>query len=336
MKPAVLERLRELGQHLDADHYPRVFNNGIVALSGSVVDVSTMGAETTDEYEGKSGPAAGSWQGAAGWQGTACRSWSPGDAESSGGGLLRENYLGQLGAVFAAYPRTAYWLRDEGMWLSVESAVLPGLDRSATFLISIPFRPLHPVRSWAFWNHSIGFEWIGPRHTNAVDGSICAFNPAEGTWKNGGSIVSLIDQYTMWALRQLHLEKLHWWPGQQTAQFVYERLTELNDNEWCGCGPNAGRYSDCCKPADLAADGFRAALEFVGGFLRFQPRQPPASVVRFLWNRRDPPAFQKVGADPMLFAGSCLYPPRHGVPPSKVAGRVVTSSTVTHDSSGAT
>jgi hypothetical protein len=329
MNSAILERLSELGQHLDADLYPRVFNDGIVALSDPGVDVSKLGAATCDEYEGKSGPAAGSWQGATGWQGAAHRPWSSGHAEPSRGRLLRENYLGQLSAVFAAYPRTEYWLRDEGMWLSVESAVLPGLDRSATFLISIPFRPLCPVRSWAFWNHFIGFEWIGPRHTNAVDGSICAFNPSEGTWKNGGSIVELIDQYTMWALRQLHLEKLCWWPGHQTAQFIYERLTELNDNEWCGCSPNASRYSACCKQADLAADKFRAAIEFVGGFLRFKPRQPPASVMRFLWNRSDPPAFQKVNADPMLFLGSCLFPPRNGTAPSKVAGRIVMSSVST-------
>lgn len=329
MNPATLGRLRELGQHLDADHYPLVFNNGIVALSDPGVDVSILSAETYYEQQRENRPAAGSRQGSAGWRGAARRSWSPGEAEPSSGRLLRENYLGQLGAVFAAYPRTGYWLCDEGMWLSVESAVLAGLDRGATFLISIPFHPLCPVRSWAFWNNAIGYEWIGPRHTNAVDGSICAFNPSEGTWKNGGSIVELIDQYTMWALRQLHLEKLHWWPGKQTAQFAYERLTELNDNEWCGCGPNATRYSDCCKKADLAADQFRVAIEFVGGFLRFKPRQPPASVIRFLWHRSGPPSFQKVAPNSMLLAGSCLYPPRNGVAPSKVAAQIALALTAT-------
>jgi len=300
-----------------------VFNDGIVALSDPGVDVSILGAETCDEHQRESRSAAGSWEGSAGWQGTTGRSWSPGEAEPSCGGLLRENYLGQLGAVFATYPRTAYWLCDEGMWLSVESAVLAGLDRSATFLISIPFRTRRPVRAWAFWNNAIGFEWIGPRHTNAVDGSICAFNPTEGTWKNGGSLVELIDQYTMWTLRQLHLEKLYWWPGQQTAQFIYERLTELNDNERCGCGPDAKRYADCCKESDLASDRYRAAVEFIGGFLRFKPRQPPASVLRFLWHRSAPPAFQNAAIDPTLFLGSCLYPPRSGSRLSKVAGLIL-------------
>lgn len=317
MNPAILEQLREIGQHLDAGHYPLVFNDGIVALSGPGVDFSELGAENCNEQRRENRSAAGSWQGTSG------RSWSSGEAEPSGGRLLRENYLGQLSAVFAAYPRTSYWIDDEGMWLSVDSAVLAGLDRSATFLIAIPFRPLTPVRSWAFWSRAIGYEWVGPRHTNAIDGSICAFNPAEGTWKNGGSVVALIDQYTVWTLRHLHVEMFHWWPGQQTAQFVHERLTELNDNEWCGCRPGAQRYVDCCKQSDLASDRFRAALDFVGGFLRFKPRQPPPSVVRFLWRRSDPPAFKRAALDPRLLLGSCLFPSRTGSRPSRVVGHIV-------------
>lgn len=323
MKPAILERLRELGQHLDADIYPRVFNGGIVALSIPVVDVSTLSAENDDEYQRKSRPSAGSWQRTAGWQGPAGRSRSPGEAEPPGGRPLRENYLGQLSAIFEAYPRTAYWLCDEGMWLSVESAVLPEFDRSATFLIAIPFRYSAPVRAWAFWNRVVEFEWIGPRHTNAIDGSICAFNPADGTWRSGESLVELIDQFTLWALRHLHLELLGRWPGQQTAQFIYERLTELHGDERCGCRADAPLYRDCCQQSDWAADRLQAALEFVGGFLKFKSRWPPASVIRFLWNRADPPAFRTGGLDPMLRVGSCLFPPRQDVAPSKNGGYIL-------------
>lgn len=323
MKPAILERLRELGQHLDADHYPRVFNDGIVALSDPGVAFSILSAEITNERQRQNRSAAGSREGAAGGPWTAGRSWSPGEAEPSGGGLLRENYLGQLGAIFAAYPRTAYWLGDQGMWLSVDSAVLAGLDRSATFLIAVPFRHRSPVRAWAFWTRVVSFEWIGPRHTNAVDGSVCAFNPRDGTWRNGGSLVELIDQYTMWALRHLHLEKVRWWPGQQTAEYVHERLTELNDNEWCGCRPDAKRYGECCKQSDLASDRLQAAIEFVGGFLKFKARHPPASVLRFLWDRRDPPELQNADVDPTLRLGTCLFPLRNQRLPSKVAKLIV-------------
>jgi hypothetical protein len=323
MDHAADAQLREIGLQLDAGTYPRVFNDGIVALSNPDVGVFDLSAENDYEFQGKSRPSAGSWQGATRRQGAAARSRSSGEAGPSGGGLLRENYLGQLDAVFDAYPRTAYWLCREGMWLSVESAVLANLDRRVTFLIAIPFRPMRPVRAWAFWTRVIGFEWVGPRHTNAVDGSICAFNPSEGTWQIGGSLVELIDHYTIWAFLQLHLERLHWWPGKQTAQFIHERLTELNDNEWCGCSPDAKRYADCCKQSDLASDRFQAAVEFVGGFLRFKPRQPPVKVTRFLWERRDPPEFQTAGVDPILLFGSCLMPVRGQRLPTQLAGLLV-------------
>ena len=82
--------------------YPRVFNDGVVALSASGVGVSILSVETCNEQQRQSRPATGSREGPAGGSWTAGRSWSPGEAEPSGGGLLRENYLGQLGAVFTA------------------------------------------------------------------------------------------------------------------------------------------------------------------------------------------------------------------------------------------
>ncbi|QIQ86449.1 hypothetical protein [Erythrobacter sp.] len=205
------------------------------------------------------------------------------------------------------------------MWLAVDSAVLAGLDRKATFLIAVPFQHFQPIRAWAFWTTEVSRTWIGPRHTNAVDGSICAFNPSEGTWKIGGDLVALIDQYTMWAFCQLHLEIIGWWPGRQTAEFVYERLTELKDNEWCGCRPDAGRYAECCKQSDLAADRFQAAIQFVGGFLKFKPRQPPVNVSRLIWRGGEPPAFEQARTNLTLFVGSCLCPGKAGAKLSDAA-----------------
>lgn len=329
MDAATVERLRELGQRLDADNYPLVFNDGFVAPSEFGIDDPTLGAETLNEWQRERRSSAGSWQGSTGWQGSTRQSRSagqpgpPGKAEPSGGRYLRENYVGQLDAVLAAYPRTAIWMSGEGMWLSVDSAVLAGLDRSATFLISVPFRFRCPIRAWAFWTWTVGFDWIGPRHTNAIDGSVCAFNPSEDTWHNGGSLVELIDHYTVWALRHLHLEKFGWWPGQQTAQFVHERLTELNDNEWCGCRRGAGRYHECCKQADLASDRLQAAIRFIGDFLKFKPRYPPGNIMRFLRTRVDPPAFRLVSPDLTVRHGSCLFPARNGTAPSRIAAHLL-------------
>ena len=319
MQPAILAQLCKIGGLLDAGEYPNAFNDGVLAPKGTVIATETMGAETENVQYRKSGSAAGSWPGAAGWQGQTGEPGTPGKTGSPGSGCLRKNYLDQLDAIREAYPRSAFWFFNQGMWLSVESTVLVGLDRRATFLISIPYNPLSPVRSWAFWTNALSHRWIGPRHTNAIDGSICAFNPSEDTWRNGDSLVELIDQYTVWAFCHLHLEMFGWWPGKQTAEFVFERLTELNDNEWCGCGPNAERYVECCKESDLAADRAQAALNFVGDFLKFKPRHPPDSVMRFLRERRDPPAFHIPAVRPMLMVGSCLRPIRSGVPLSSAA-----------------
>lgn len=307
MNPTAQTQLREIGLQLDAGTYPQVFNDGVLAPRRSFVDVATLGAENTNERQRSSRSAAGSRQRAAGWQGSAGGSRQAGEAQPPGSGTLRKNYLGQLDDVLAAYPQTTWWMSDRGMWLSVESSVLAGLDRRATFLIAVPFQRLSKIKAWAFWTNAVSHEWIGPRHTNSVDGSICAFNPCDFTWRGGGSLVELIDQYTMWVFRHLHLSTFGWWPGEQTTQFVYERLTEVQDNEWCGCGrqPTA-RYRDCCKETDLNADRFRAALEFVGGFLKFKPRQPPEAVVRFLRQRADPPEFEERTIAPALSCSTSL------------------------------
>lgn len=319
MNSAVHAQLQAIGSQVDAGTYPNVFNDGVIAPKDSVVNQLTTGAENYDEQQGTCRSAAGSWPGTAGWQGPSGRSRASGDTEPSGSRQLCENYLGQLDAVFAAYPRTAVWTSGDGMWLAVDSSVLAGLDRKATFLIAVPFRHLQPIRAWAFWTTAVSRSWIGPRHTNAIDGSICAFNPSEGTWKVGGDLVGLIDQFTMWAFCHLHLEVLGCWPGRQTAEFIYERLTELKDNEWCGCRPDAERYADCCKQSDLAADRFQAAMQFVGGFLKFKPRQPPVCVSRLIWEGGEPPAFQRARPDPMLFLGSCLFPVKAGAKLSDAA-----------------
>ena len=325
MGAAYLQTLKNIGEQLHAGAFPRVFNDGIVAPSNPIVDLETLGAETTNATPGTRRPSARSWQRTAGWQGPAGGSRPSGTAEPSGSRHLRENYCGQLDGVLAAYPHTKFWLQDDGMWLAVESSVLAGLEKRATFLTGVPFNRGLPVRAWAFWTWSIGFQWIGPRHTNAVDGSICAYNPQEGTWRTGDCLIALLDLYTAWACCHLHVEKFGWWPGPQTAQFAYERLTELNDNEHCGCRRGAPLYRDCCKQSDLQIDRGAAAVEFIGGFLRFVPRKPPSNMISFLQDQHNPPRLQKGTRDVSLNVGSCLSAWR-GPMPSKAAGRMIQSS----------
>jgi hypothetical protein len=140
--------------------------------------------------------------------------------------------------------------------------------------MAVPFWDIFP-RSWGFWFQGC---WIGPRHTNFPDGSICCFNFGDGTWFVGESLVALLDMNTVWAIRHLHLRFFGRWPGRQVAHYPYERTLELHDDELCGCG-SSNRYAECCKPADSKCDQVREAVSFA---MMGPLRSPPDAVRQFL------------------------------------------------------
>lgn len=166
------------------------------------------------------------------------------------------------------------------MWLLVPSRLLPDLRQHALFLVGVSYAGA-AVRSWAFWADPLARPaWIGPRHTNFPDGSVCAYEPSDGTWSFGEPLVDLLDLYSVWALRHLHLLTFGRWPGPQAVHRPYERLLEINPEEHCGCGQDR-RYVDCCRDRDLARDRIADAIDFLlwsGGTLR----TPPQAVVDFV------------------------------------------------------
>jgi hypothetical protein len=140
------------------------------------------------------------------------------------------------------------------MWFLVPSRLLAGLSQPALFLVGVSYVRT-AVRSWSFWRDPVvGPVWIGPRHTNYPDGSICAYEPSDSTWIFGNPLVELIDLYSVWALRHLHLRTFGRWPGAQAVHRPYERPLELNPEEHCGCGSQARSYAECCPPEDVAGD----------------------------------------------------------------------------------
>jgi hypothetical protein len=164
---------------------------------------------------------------------------------------------------------------------------LPGLGFGVEFLVCLQFAPFPAIRSWGFWTDR---GWIGPRHTNFPDGSICAFDLRDGTWQLGDPLVQLLDIYSVWALRHLHLSEFNRWPGPQSVPFLYERLWEFKDDELCGCGATEDKtYAECCKPGDLRAPAVQEAVNFslprFGGL-----RAPPRMVTEFQCGLAEPPA----------------------------------------------
>lgn len=284
-----LDILKKIGQQLDKDIFPCVVNGGIVMPSEATVSTLTWAKEQEDEKSRTRRPEAGSWTRTPRWQRTPDRDRASDHTASLISPDLKAKYERELMEVQEAYPHARVWLQEEGLWLLIESSLLPGLWQKAVFLIGIPFVRTLTVRAWGFWL-GIPFTypiWIGPRHTNYPDGSVCAFEPNDGTWRIGDPIIPLLDIYTLWALRHLHLQTFDRWPGRQVVHHPYERLIELKGNDYCGCGSHRF-YGECCRPSDLDKNLISSAAEFArrtgGG-----ERKPPAAVLAFIREKAEAP-----------------------------------------------
>lgn len=286
--------LATIGQDLSAERQIRVYDRGVVRPSSPADHPQQQGTEMTNgEGWKQTGSAAGSWEGPSGGQRAAGGPRPSGYTAPVFDPSVQREYEAELNDVRSAYPGTKVWFKGKGMWLLTDSQVLPGLTKKATFLTAIPFMHGSRAIAWAYWTTGLSASWIGPRHTNFPDGSICAFEPKDETWVVGDNIVKLLDLYTVWVLRHLHLEVFGWWPGFQSVAIPYERLQELKDNEFCGCDHSTRRYSDCCKPGDLLLDRQKAFLEFFEFAKGALVRKPPAWVL---------PTILGVEAPPKLFS----------------------------------
>jgi hypothetical protein len=284
--------LQQVGAALDEHRQLLVHIHGLVALEQES-KIATPAKENGNERQGKRRSAARSRERPSRRKGSPRGSRPASAASRIGGDVLLAAYEGQMTRLNEAYPTFQAFPDDDGMWLLARSSIISGLERKATFLVALPHRSGPGPRAWGFWTVAGENHWIGPRHTNFQDGSICAFSPDDGAWSEGGDLRTLLDLYSVWALRHLHLEVLGRWPGKQYGLFgadprvqAYYRQKECQDDELCGCGSETRRYSECCKPSDLQWDVF----QLMGLFLRqidggFQSRRPPPSVVGFIEGR---------------------------------------------------
>lgn len=287
MSPTAIRTLEVIGKQLDNNIYPAVFNGGFVMPCETGVS-TTKGKVTRDERQRKRRPQTGPRDGTTG------RQRPTSEAPSLVCTDLQAQYESELIAVYEAYPKTQVWQQPGGMLLLMESALIEDIDRTARFLVAVPYHNLAVVKGWGFWGVScIGIEWIGPRHTNFPDGSICAFEPSDGTWTLGDPLIQLLDLYSVWALRHLYLKTLGRWPGYQAIHFPFERVFELRPDEHCGCNHSDRLYSECCQKRDLkrniVADAVDFLLKCYGGH-----RSPPAIVTDFVLNPHNPPKISKL------------------------------------------
>lgn len=159
------------------------------------------------------------------------------------------------------------------VWLLIEVHPLPALPDRALLLVYYPLSRTDWPRAWAWWHTGV---WIGPRHSNFPDGSICSHAKADGVWRPGDPLLGLLDLYSVWVLRHLHLRYVGRWPGHQDVRIAYERVLQLQPDELCGCDSEK-RYSQCHQAKDEAREPYELYLEFVRtlGLTSYDRRPPP-------------------------------------------------------------
>lgn len=285
-----MDTLHKIGQQLDRNITLFVKNGGIVVPNTIPVSLLNLGVEVKNEKQRTKRSETRTWPRPIRGQRPASRSWKTCQPASVVSAAIKSTYEQEVDELKRIYPNSKVWLEEEGMWLLTESAVLPEHLRKAIFFTGISFRYPFRVRSWGFWKGGLRGEptWIGPRHTNFPDGSVCAFEPTDRTWLIGNPLVKLLDLYTVWALRHLHLEIFGRWPGHQAVFLPCERIMELREDEFCGCGMFDKLYGECCQEKDLARDRVADAVDFclyTGG----EPRKPPDSILKFIYRKTDPP-----------------------------------------------
>ena len=303
----VLVRLEEIGIALDEDRPLRVFNNGLVVLDDGFKTI-TDEKEKVDERHRKRRPKTRPRKRSARRKRTSRGSRQAFTEPRIGGNVLSEDYKNQLTRLAEAYPTLQPFSDDDGIWLQAESSILSGLARKAIFLVALPYKIGLGPRAWGFWSSGNRFWWIGPRHTNFLDGSICAFAQIDQVWSEGGDLRRLLDIYSGWTLRHLYLEVCGRWPGKQYAlldadplvQAFYRRM-QCKSDELCGCGSNSRRYAECCMPHDLRLNLVQLTTHFKrhieGGF---ESRKPPDPIESFVNGRSTLPRM----ADVHLLIGS--------------------------------
>jgi hypothetical protein len=266
--------LRRIGDDLDCGIFPVVHNGGRVGLGAAVANTSPgHGAqnERRRREEGSRLEPPAPRQRAWGRQGS-----SPASATTQvvrNGGLTEDEET-DLDGASVSYPNMRVRLAPTGIVLSGALCPIRGISRCASLAVYLPLVRETRVRAWAWWTDGV---WIGPRHTNYGDGSICAFEPSDATWNRGRPVVQLIDIYAVWIARHMYLERFGRWPGNQVLHTVHERLSESHPDEWCGCGSTKS-YSQCCYETDRGRSLELIRQEFVGRYGNNSVRRPVVPV----------------------------------------------------------
>jgi hypothetical protein len=175
---------------------------------------------------------------------------APADSTRSLGGRRRARYQAEVRELRWQYPGTYFRIDDSGLWIVVPAFPLGTSGPQLIQITAVPDDPNIRILTWAFWISDDRCAWVGHRHTNYPDGSVCAFPPDGGAWKDGDPLVRYVDRICEWSARHIFCWLDGYWPGPQDAICRYYRVGEGRAQELCFC--HSGKtYFECCRPLDL-------------------------------------------------------------------------------------
>lgn len=281
-----LALLRRIGEDLDQHKTLVVYRGGTVMPSTGRPSPNTLGEEVSREpsrlTSGTERPAARQGQGSAAGDPAEAR---PGRSAAS---VLRESGVASgivadiedaTDAQKEGYDQLRVRLGRYGIiWLEGEVWPIQDADFGARIRVAYPVDERLPLRAWAWWTDTL--YWIGPRHTNFGDGSICAYELPDATWTRGKPLVSYLDLVAVWLARHAYLRLTGRWPGRQALHTAQERLTEHRPGEICG-GCESGRpYERCHRPRDARVSPQQVEHEYRVRYQN-QVQLPPADDAGF-------------------------------------------------------
>jgi hypothetical protein len=300
-----LDLLRKIGCDLDHDIFPAVHDRGVVEPGQPCDHKAELGGKVISyERQNSRGPTA--------WprRGTAGGTWPSGGPASEGSGStsttspffsqleLNDRRDADFKRVAGAYPQVEFRSTRGLVWLLNYVQPIRGLEEAALIVTAYPLDSQHAVASWAWWGP--GLIWIGPRHTNYYpSGSICSYEPRDGTWYEGESLTTLFDLNVVWIVRHLFLRRFGRWPGPQIFHTEWERLNEHLPSELCGGCKSNRKYEDCCQSADQTVQPIERLLKFMRWSRGNFERRPPRALSEYIYgDRKKPPSWEDLETFP--------------------------------------
>jgi hypothetical protein len=256
LSPGQLALVGEVGAALFEGRPLQASANGLIEIRPAT-EVKSEKGNDHDTEQPTHGPAAEPRQR---WQGARGRRPSDSDTPQR----VRRQLGSQLAELRQHYPDARSWGGDtNGTWLTVSSHPVGAGGPQATFLIAIPNDVRVRIAAWAFWGWGASATWIGSRHTNYPDGTVCAFPLDGGYWKETESLLPYLDLLSEWAFRQIFLRIKGLWPGPQEGLSAYYRIRETRSGECCPRCKRLTLYDECCRALDEGEPDANDRLGFV-------------------------------------------------------------------------